>query len=276
MDWIPAISTTLLLAMVLWLCRKLIATRLTNAVKHEYDKKLENLRTILRQNEEAFKAELQAKASQIEALRNGALSGIVNRQAVLYERRLKAVEQLWGVVVSLAPAKAISNLMAVMKFDAVATEAANNPQLREFFKVMGSSFDVKSFDNRGASKARPFVTQLAWAYFSAYQTILMHAVIKSEALQRGIEKDYSDTEAIKKVVKVALPQQEAYIEKHGPSAFHYLIEELESKLLIEISNILRGEESDKESIEKAVLIQREVDRLMESNVASRHSIPLNK
>ncbi len=272
MDWIPALSTTSLLAIALWLCRKLIATRLTNAVKHEYDKKLENLRATLRQHEESFKAELKAKATQIEALRSGALSGIVNRQTVLYEHRVKAVEQLWGAIISLSSAKYVSAWMATVKFDVAAKNAAKNSQVREVFKIMGGNFNMDKLKTIDAKKARPFVTQLAWAYFSAYQAIVMHAVIKSEALQRGVEKDYSDTEAIKNIVKVALPHQEAYIEKYGPNAFHYLLDELESKLLIEISSILKGEESDKESIEKAALILRESERLMESNVASKHSI----
>lgn len=73
MDWIPAISTTSLLAIVLWLGRNLIITRLTNSVRHEYDQKIETLKASLKKSEESFKAELQAKASQIDALRSGAL-----------------------------------------------------------------------------------------------------------------------------------------------------------------------------------------------------------
>ena len=91
MNWIPALSTTSLLVIMLWLFRKIISAYLTNIVRHEYDKKIESLRTTLRQSEESFKAELMAKESQIDALRSGALSGIVNRQAAFYERQIVAV-----------------------------------------------------------------------------------------------------------------------------------------------------------------------------------------
>lgn len=271
MEWVPAISITSLLAIVLWLCRNLIATRLTNAVKHEYDEKIENLRATLRQNEESFKAELKAKESQIDALRSGALSGIVNRQAVLYERQLNAVDQLWGAIMSLSSAKAVSSWMATLKFDAAAKEAARNSQFREVFKIMGKSFDINSLKTIDASKARPFVSPLAWAFYSAYQSIVMHAVIKLQMLQNGIDKDFADTKAITKLVKVALPHQQEFIEKYGPSAFHYFLEELESKLLLEINNILQGKKSDKESIEKAALILKEAERLMESNASANKS-----
>jgi hypothetical protein len=80
-NWIPAVSTTSLLALALWLMRSLIVTRLKRSVQHEFDTKLEILRTELRNSEELFKAELRAKDAQIELLRSGAISGLASRQA---------------------------------------------------------------------------------------------------------------------------------------------------------------------------------------------------
>jgi hypothetical protein len=265
MDWIPAISTTVLLALVLWLLRNLIITRLTKSVSHEYDKKIENLKTTLRQSEEAFRAELRAKEAQIDALRTGALSGIINKQAALYQRQIVAVEQIWDAVISLAPAKNVSATMAIVKFDAAAKEAAKDPRFREMFAMMGTTFGMNDLRANEASKSRPFLSQLAWAYYSAYQAIVVHAVIKLKALQSGLEKDYADVEAIKRLVKVALPHQTDFIEKFGPSAFHYLLEELEFSLLTELNNILRGEKSDSESVERAASIIKEAERLMQTN-----------
>lgn len=48
MDWFPAISTTSLLVIALWLGRNLLITRLTNSVRHEYDEKLETIKAILK------------------------------------------------------------------------------------------------------------------------------------------------------------------------------------------------------------------------------------
>lgn len=271
MNWIPAISTTVLLALVLWLFRNLIITRLTKSVSHEYDKKIENLKATLRQSEEAFKAELKTKESQIDALRSGALSGIVNKQAALYQRQILAVEQIWSSIVSLAPARYISGMVALIKFDVAVKEAANNPRFREMFAIMGGGFDLEKLRTIEASKSRPFISPLAWAYYSAYEAIVFHAVLKLKVLQSGLDKDFCDTEAITKLVKVALPHQTEYIEKFGPSGFHYLLENLESILLIELGNILRGEKSDKESIERAALIVRESENLMETNAAMKRN-----
>ncbi len=80
-----------------------------------------------------------------------------------------------------------------------------------------------------------------------------------------MEKDYADVETITKLVRVALPHRAEMIDKFGSDAFHYFLEELESSLLAELSNMLRGEESDKESVERAALIVEATERLMKTN-----------
>ena len=264
--------STILTVFIIWLCRNLIMTRLKNAVEHEYEKKIDILRTELRNSEESFKAELRTKASQIEALRSGALSGIINRQAIVYKRQIEAVERLWEAVISISPSKTISAIMARLKVDIVAGDAAKNPQVREMFKAIGDAFDAKGSTCIEASKIRPFVSKLAWAYCSAYQVIIAYAVVQCKMIQSGTTKNYFDVEAIKKLVKIALPHQEANIEKYGPSVFHHLLEELESKLLIEIEFMLSGKESDKKSIETAATIMKEADRITQLNVTSKQSM----
>ena len=261
MDWLPAISTTTLLCVAVWLGRNVILERLKESVRHEFNEKLERVR-----------AELREKESQIDALRSGALSGVQHRQSALYDRRLRATEDLWGAVISLAGAKQISALMASIKFDAAAEEAAKNTQFREILKIMGGIFDPKKIDLKQALLSRPYVSKLAWAYFSAYQSIVMHAVIQLESLKAGLVKDFSKADEIVGLVKAALPHQEQYIEKYGISACHYLLEELELKLLNEIDNTLNGVEDDQESLKKAANILKEADSLMEKNEKSTQKL----
>lgn len=254
MEWIAAISTTFLLAAVLWLSRNLIITRLTNSVRHEYDTKLESL-----------KADLKAKSSQIDALRSGALSGVTTRQAAIFQRRLTAIDLLWDTVVSLGPAKAVSAWMAVVKFEAAAKEAANNPRFREMFSMIGN-IDLNSFQTNQALKTRPFVSPLAWAYYSAYQAIVIHAVARLHMLKNGIDMvEVIDTKNVTELVKVALPHQVQYIEKYGPSAFHYLLDELENNLLAAFQLMLNGDESDQLTLEKAAAIIKQSEVLMDNN-----------
>jgi len=136
-DWIPAVSTTSLFAAALWLLRSMITTRLRASVQHEFNQKIENLKTSLRESEESFKFDLRLKETQIEALRSGALSALASRQAVLDERRILAVDQIWSAVQKLAPAKSLSATIAVLNFEEALKLSASRPDSREMFASLG-------------------------------------------------------------------------------------------------------------------------------------------
>ena len=273
-DWFPSVSTTAIFAVVLWLARNLIATRLTKSVQHEFDTKLESLRTKLREKEELLKADLRSKEAEIAALRGGAMTAMASRQMALDRRRLEAVDQLWSAVTDLRPARAISSIMAFVKFDTAAEEAARNVKVREMFTMMGSAFDPKKIDLSGSAKARPFVSSMAWALFSAYQAIAMQAVTKMEIIKSGIgAKDILEKDAVAKLVKAALPHHEAYIDKFGDAAYHYFLDELETRLLDELQKMLAGVEADKASVERAAEILKLSKELSDS--AKQSGMPPN-
>ena len=270
--WVPSIVTTGLLALALWLGRKLIATRLLKSVEHEFNAKLEAVRAEFREKEEVLKADLRSKESEITDLRSGAMTAMASRQMALDKRRLEAVDQLWSAVSALTAAKGISAFMAVMKFEAVAEEAARHPELRAVFTAMGSGFDLAKVDLSGAAKARPFVSPMAWALFSAYQAIAIHAVLKHQIIKSGIgAKNLLDKDAVAKLVKAALPHQADYIDKYGDAGYHYLLEELEESLLAAMRKMLAGEETDKASIERAGKILKLSNELR----ANQSQIPPN-
>lgn len=175
-DWIPALTTTSLLGGAIWLARSLILARLENSIKSEFDRKLEVLRS-----------ELKSKEAQIESLRSGAMSGLLTRQGALYARKLQAIDQIWGSIKELEKAKYISLTLGTLKFDACAKESARNPKFREFINTLGGNFDPASLDMSGSKLARPFLTPLAWAYYSAYSSVIMQAVAVMQILKIGVE-----------------------------------------------------------------------------------------
>lgn len=262
LNWIPAVSTTALFAGVLWLMRSVISTRLAKSVQHEFDKKLEEIRSEQRKIEESFKVDLRKKENQIEALRNSAMTGMISRQAILDKKRVEAVEEIWLAVLNLAPAKATSLFMASIKFEAATKEAAKNPQLRILFETMGGSADLKKMSSVNAAKARLFVSEMAWAIFSAYYSILHVAVAQVHILKSGLDiPNLLNVDSINKIVKAVLPHQAEYLEKYGSSGYHWLVDDLESLLLKELQNNLKGIESDKDSIVRAAEILKESERI---------------
>lgn len=275
-DWIPALSTTTGFAAILWILRNWITARLTGSIQHEYDEKLEALKSDLQNNEARFKADLSAKESQIESLRTTVLSNVTRRQDLVFEKQLQAIDKVWGAVLNLGKGKNAAISLSVIKFKSALEEAEKNPRMREFAKVVGSGVELDSFNITPALEARPFVSILVWAYFSAYQAIIFHALTKLHLLKTGINNpEIVENEKIVDLVKTALPHHKEYIDKQGPEAFHFFLEELESLILSAFRLMLKGEELDKDAIEKASSIIKQAEELMakDESKTSEESAP---
>lgn len=253
-DWIPATTLTVILAAVAWLCRNLIASYLT----HSVNTKIEQL-----------KAELNAKQSEIDVLRSGALSSLANRQMAIDQRRLAALDQLWSAVLQLNPARAISNWLSVINFEGAAREAKRNPNAQHLFEMLGSNFDISSLSSPEAHKARPFVSPMAWATYSALHAVCAHAVLRWQILKNGLgDDDYTNTESVNKLLKAVLPHQERFVDQYGPDGYHFLLEEIEQKLLDEIDHMLTRTKESEENLEQAAeIVKRSKELLNQINSA---------
>lgn len=254
MEWVPALSTTGAFAASLWVLRKYVGAKLIESVKHEYDAKLEIVRK-----------ELDSKQAQIAALRSGALASAQNKGALLYQKRIEAAEAIWSTIVSLTPAKNISEMLSGLKVGALQAEAARNPQLREIFKAISTGCDPKSLGVLEAHRHRPYCSKMLWALFSTYTAIVMRAVIRVEMIKAGFEEDFNKDEHLKGLIETALPHQSPLIERYGIDASHYLIGELEANIITEIGRIHQSLEDDEESINRAADILAKSEKVMADN-----------
>lgn len=266
MDWIPALTTTTLFLIIAWLGRNLITARLTNAIRHEYEVKLENLRADLTASQKLIDAEVRLRESQTEALRSGALSGLANRKSELFRKRLHAADQLWGSVLSLGQGKFIAKLMSTIKYEEALKHSEKDKSTRDFFKeVIGTNFDPKSINTIEASKARPYLSKILWALFSAYAAIISMATVRLITLQSGVGKDFMDKNSMIKLIETTLPHQKKIIEEKSIDLVYLLLDELEEKILQEIERMIQGEIDDKESVERAAKIMNIVKEIEKEN-----------
>lgn len=254
MDWIPAISSTLVLAVLIFLSRNLIVTRLTNAVKHEYDSKLEVL-----------KADLSKKEKEIEGLRQFGFSGLQQRQTVLFNKQVEAVELLWAATCKLYLGKPLSEMMLTVKTEEVSKAISQDAKLQQFFKYISLHTDMEKMTVVDPQPARPFVSKLAWAYYSAYRSVIWHYVLQAKLFENGVSDNLLDIEKVTKMVSVALPHQKNFIEKFGVGAFGHLLDELQDKILLELDSMLSGRTLDSSGLKKAAKIQELAQELSETN-----------
>jgi hypothetical protein len=246
-----------------------------------FNEQIERVRSELRRNEEQFKADLQGKEAQISALRNSVLSGSANRQALADKRRLEAVEKVWIAVNDFAMLKSLAQTMALLNFDKIA-ERADDPKMQTFLQMVGGGVELDTSLKNVARDEEHFLPELAWAYFEAYKTILYSALARYKVLRLG-EKDagrYLSTGGPKKILKAAVPHHADWIENNEPSAYYYLLEEVQKLLLTELRKIIDGQASDRDAAQRAKDIidainnvQQEEDRLKaETATSQEHSV----
>jgi hypothetical protein len=261
-EWIPALSVPAVLGVAGYWARTLLLTRLKRAVSHEYDAKLEALKAEFEVKQAALKAELQAKQAQLDSFRNAVLSGVTSRQATVDNRRLEAVDQLWEAVRLLGFAKVGATFMSTIKFEALLKEAERNPKAKELAKPFSVPMEKMGQLSIVSHKARPYLSSLAWAYYSAYQGILMFAVLQLEMLKSGLNMpELLDSDRVVKLANAALPGYEKYLADHGTAGAFYLLDELESKLLAELTRTLKEGAGDVENIGQVSAILSAVDDL---------------
>jgi len=264
MNWPAWLSLVLYVATLVGIFagRNWLKAWIERGVQHQFDQKLEKLRGELRESEERLKSELRTKEAEIAALRDGALSGRTQRQALIEKRRIDAVERVWAAIGTLAPLSIVSELMARVDFKVAAELAPRDERVRQFAGMIAKNAPDLNHLKHEASNERPFVSSLAWAYFSAYQIVLFAAYMRAKALELGLTdagKLFND-EPVKDALKAALPHQSEYIDRFDASAHHFLLEELREKLLTELQRMLRGEDLDEAGVAQAARIIQLADK----------------
>jgi hypothetical protein len=239
--FIAAILIPSALALAGVIFRESLREYITSGIRHSFEIEIEKL-----------KADLAHKENEISAIRDGALSGMSNRRALLNARKLRAIDQLWGNVVSLGRLKGASQQISILNLENVNRRIETDQKLQQFFKISGDGFDMEKANVSDAEKQRPFVSLRVWALFSAYNIIIVSAVARLKMLATGTDttKMFAE-EQMSKILKAALPHRSAYIDSAGLAGRHYLLDELEEALLVEMSAMLEGKEDDKKAVENA-------------------------
>ncbi|ELC9520014.1 hypothetical protein RJY08_001462 [Vibrio alginolyticus] len=239
-NWFPSIATASVIGVVGFLLRNVIKTRLTNAVKHEYDGKLE-----------LIKADIQRKERDLEILKSSGVSSVGHRQTILFEKRVEAAEVLWKATVLVSGGQRVSDMMFRVKEEYVSANVGSDEKLQMFFKFIAQQADTDKMSEINAELVRPFVSKSAWSYYEAYHSIIWHFIAMASLYEKGLGHDLLKTEQMIETVKAVLPNYSDYIDQHGASSVILLLDELKDKVLNEIDNMLLGVTEDEQAVLRA-------------------------
>jgi hypothetical protein len=267
MNWIPALSTTGLLAVALWLARNVIITRLTRSVQHEFDVHLEGIRTQLRNSEETFKAELRQRDDAIAAARSASLSALTASRGVFDKRRIDAVDEVLRAIAVLATGKWAVTKISIYNMSEVSARIENEPKLIQLFTLTSPNHQKLMDDLKLAIalSARPYISELTWALFSAYQSVIVFCASLISLLQQGIAPmRFVDLKKMSAIVRGALGDQwGSWVDASGFSGYPQVLEELEGRLFEALRFDAEGHASDAKTVERAAQITKASREMMQ-------------
>ena len=260
-EWTSFASASIV-ALILFAIQTWIVTHIKRGVEHRFARDLETMRAEHHTAEEGIKAALREKEGQLAALRTVALTGVIKRQATLAKRRVEAIDQLWSAVASLGPAKGAAALVQGINFEEASRVAAKNEKARAMFAGLAAPYAAVTYDLKSAMKARPFVSPMAWAIYSAYQAVVLLGITKLNVLKTGIDgKGLLNLNSVSELITTVLPHRADYVRARKDAAYYPLLDELETTLLDELKRMLSGAAEDSDSVARAAAIVRQAERV---------------
>jgi hypothetical protein len=252
--------TTALVLLVLWLARNLIQVRLKSSVQSEFDHKLERIRSELRVSEESLKAIVRAKEAEIDSLRDNAMTALATRRVAFEKRRMEACDHIWEQVSHLQPFHGLVTIVTAIYTEESIRKARNEEEFRQKVRQLTSAFKDDDFDKVKGMSAQPYMSDLAWALFDAYKTVVAFAIIQRHILANGLDGSVLMDHQLSRLLIAALPEKEDEIRAAGNLAGAQFLDHLVNSLLVELKRILDGKADDEAAIAHAAeLVRRSRD-----------------
>ena len=237
-----------LTAALVWLSKTWISERVKGAIQHEYEQKIEAYKAELKAQSEVALERLKASHAQFLALHDSASNTVSTIHGIAHERRLKAVEAIWGAIVATKKETPVGVIAA----DAFAENDYDRlffrtEQLRGF--ISGINFDAVKrlgavYNPLEIENCRPFAGEYLFALFEAYRTLTIRVVvITAMGLSKGkVEAWYRD-EWNESLISKILSTAEMAAFKASELKFNFIRVALEQKIIEQSSRTISGEAS---------------------------------
>lgn len=254
-----------LTAGVLWFGRTWLSERLKQSIQHEYDQKLAALNAQLRSETESSLTTLRASIEREAEKLRFATSSVGATQKAAIERKLAAIETLWGSVLA-----ARENVPAVMGFIDILTvdeykASKDHPQFKKLIgDVSPQKLEAMYKDNVGSKeRIRPYVGEYLWALLSTYQSLILRTALLLQWGQNDTEKlNWHRDGGTQQLLKASLNDNEiAAFEKVTIGKIGWLQGTYERKILAAMQVVISGEHFAEEALAQALRMEEKVRTL---------------
>lgn len=273
-----AAITAAILAIAGWLGRTWIKERLAASIRAETEAKLAGLRDQLHRETETelatLRTRLNAAESRLSEARKAGIDANQQLYAAVVPEQIAGIKALWAGIRDAREINILSMFVSVMDLDLV----RRNIRDRAFVGVIGKmlqNIDYMELMKRlqAVEQWRPFVTERAWALFSAYHIFYSTRLLRSVALSMQnlelAERLWQNNSELSLVQATATPEIVAQYTANAYAGTQPFLSFVEKELLEEFERCIKGERSGHEVAERAAAIIRVTEAVATANTAAQ-------
>jgi len=263
-----AVVSGALAAMLVWLSREWISTRLKASIQHEYDQKLESLKAQLKAESDVALVALRASIERQASLLAAAHSSFAEGQKAAMERKLQAVDTLWCKVLQMR-----ARLPALLGFiDILTVDEYKGIKDHKTFRQLSEGWSTEKISelvDNSVEQVRPYIGEFIWAVFYSYQAVMLRILFLLHAGRDDAEKlEWHKDTGTSQLVRAVLTDTEFQeFEETRFGKIMWLQRKFEAKILKAAHMLISGEQFGTQALEQARRIQERIAELQAQNAA---------
>jgi hypothetical protein len=193
LDWLndyrqPAILVGIgaLVWLAKWIFKDALPKYFASAIDSKFNKELEQVRSERKKSEASLVEQFTRERQLIESLQAGTLELVSQRQQVLYARKLKGAEALWGSVYAFRKYYLAINLLKSLNVVVISERVKDSQEIKDFVKSICRPFNLDKIDLGEAALHQPFVSEALWISFNVLSGIIASTVLELTTLNNGL------------------------------------------------------------------------------------------
>ena len=246
-----AAVTAALLAFAAYLLRATISERIRRSIGHEYDEKLEELRT----SNTKVLDELRSARAEREAFRAMAMSLMTSTRTSTLDRRVEAIEMLWQSIQDIRTG--IPYMIVILdqtgwNLAKIGEQGLKTLESTNYLEALAPN--LKSTSN--VAKCRPFLGDQLYSLYHAAQAIIGRAISTTihSYQQKSLRLWFEEDETVALLHAILSPTELSDFNNLKFGKLDWLYRILEGKIVSEIQKELSGEPAAEQALLQAARI----------------------
>jgi hypothetical protein len=254
-EWlVNLISTTGVIGVVGFLLRDTVATYLTKAVEHRFEKQIET-----------FKAEIRDNEAELDQIRSFLVSARRERDTTLQAKRLEAAEILMQARQGLSQFSMLIEYMKMLNGKMI-LELGEDRKIIEFVETLLKPFDVdgilKTVGAIDKTLPRLYLSDKSLKLFNVYESIIMQAVMMMKLYSIPLRDKSKLIKAgtLSKSILELVPGAKQAFDEYGEEHAYYWATYFHDQILRSLRDEVSGADDpgkDTKSIEQLALESRQ-------------------